>query len=114
MRKGMIVLINVLLKKDDNIIIDGSFSCTFCGHVIKYNDGVINTFDFDRFILRRCGIDYEFEFDFKSSFVVCKYDSYNLSFDISVSNIKFFENSFSVMYVFNDNSYEYSICWRSV
>ena len=103
----MIFLVDVFLKCDDCVLIEGSFDCVVSDSSIEFNDGVSNVFDFSSYFLKRLGDDYFISFDFKNSLCICDYGTFDIVCDFKSSF-----NSFFVKYEFNGSFYEYSLNWR--
>lgn len=104
--------ISVFLEKNDDILINQTYSGNFDNEIIKYNDGMNNRFDIEKCILSRQNADYTIQFDFKKSKGSCLFDDNNFSFDINVIELNTSKDKIYIKYIFNDDKYLYSINWR--
>lgn len=104
------VSVNVVLKKDNDIIIDKNCLGIFSNNIVKYNDDCINVYDFSKNILKRKCSDYEIVLDFNQCSGKYIIDNYVLPLDIDVIFIEVSSNSLYVKYKLmsnDENLFEY-------
>ena len=107
------MVFSVKLFRDDNVVIDGSFSGSLNNNCINYNDGVNNIVDLNKLLLERISDDYKIVFDFTNA--TCDYitDGMSVNMMIEVIDKIICSNSLFFKYKVIDtgNIYEYSVSW---
>lgn len=79
------VKVNVFLSQNSNNIIDLKIYGILSSDSLKYvNDGIINIYDFNSFVLRRYNNDYNLLLDFKNLIALYSFDGYEMKMNIKL------------------------------
>ncbi len=102
-RKGMRVLsrvkVQVLLKENDEIKINRVISGILCNNIIKYNDGIVNIYDFGENVLRRKAFDYEIVLDFGNDRGMFMFQGLEIPFSLKLIDRELFNNGVCIKYL---------------
>lgn len=105
---------SVYLSEDNSILINDDFYGTFSNNVIEYNDGIINSFDLNKFILKReCSL-YVLIFDFINYTCTYNYGDYKMCINLELIDKSFSDCNVFVKYkvIETGHIYEYKVSWN--